>query len=194
MCPWGRYARPTWWRLAALPDQSDRLQGQEWFQQRWLQQGQKRLRLEAPAPEQRHTRKNAQTERSWQGGLRAGFSNYRVVPSTRFNQTDHKFEVQVEDKPTVFQLEDDARIAKEVFRLRSVQEVMEVAFETVGLDWKKFLKQDPRFMRPSEPGQLVGNSAKAKRELNWQPTVTFKELIVEMTNSALQENGFSRDC
>ena len=71
--------------------------------------------------------------------------------------------------------------------LHTVQEVIELAFETVGLDWKQYLKQDPRFMRPSEPGQLVGNAAKARRELNWQPTVTFKELIVEMTNAALKE-------
>lgn len=71
--------------------------------------------------------------------------------------------------------------------LHTVQEVVELAFETVGLDWKKYLKQDSRFMRPSEPDQLVGNAAKAKRELNWQPTVTFKELIVEMTRAALEE-------
>jgi GDPmannose 4,6-dehydratase len=70
--------------------------------------------------------------------------------------------------------------------LHTVQEVIELAFETVGLDWKKYLHQDPRFMRPSEPGQLVGNPAKAKRELGWQPAVTFRELIVEMTQAALK--------
>lgn len=74
--------------------------------------------------------------------------------------------------------------------LHTVQEVVELAFETVELDWKKYLRQDPRFMRPSEPGQLVGNSAKAKHELNWQPTVTFRELIVEMTRAALEEMSF----
>ncbi len=73
--------------------------------------------------------------------------------------------------------------------LHTVQEVIELAFETVGLDWKKYLKQDPRFMRPVEPSQLVGNPAKAKRELGWQPTVAFRELIVEMTRAALEEMG-----
>jgi GDPmannose 4,6-dehydratase len=68
-----------------------------------------------------------------------------------------------------------------------VQEVIELAFETVGLDWKQYLKQDPRFMRPVEPSQLVGNPAKAKRELGWQPTVTFRGLIVEMTRVAMAE-------
>ena len=71
--------------------------------------------------------------------------------------------------------------------LHTVQEVIELAFETVGLDWKKYLKQDPRFMRPVEPSQLVGNPAKAKRELGWQPTVTFRGLIVEMTRVAMAE-------
>lgn len=71
--------------------------------------------------------------------------------------------------------------------LHTVQEVIELAFETVGLDWKNYLKQDPRFMRPTEPGQLVGNPTKAKLELGWQPVVTFKELIVEMTRAALVE-------
>ncbi len=71
--------------------------------------------------------------------------------------------------------------------LHTVQEVIELAFETVGLDWKQYLKQDPRFMRPVEPSQLVGNPAKAKRELGWQPTVTFRGLIVEMTRVAMAE-------
>ena len=70
--------------------------------------------------------------------------------------------------------------------LHTVQEVIELAFETVGLDWKKYLRQDPRFMRPVEPGQLVGNPAKAKRDLGWQPAVTFRELIVEMTRAAVE--------
>ena len=71
--------------------------------------------------------------------------------------------------------------------LHTVQEVIELAFETVGLDWKQYLKQDPSFMRPVEPSQLVGNPAKAKRELGWQPTVTFRGLTVWMTPLALAD-------
>lgn len=73
--------------------------------------------------------------------------------------------------------------------LHSVQEVVEIAFGVVGLDWQKYLKQDPRFIRPGEPGRLVGNPAKANRELNWQPTGTFQDLITEMTRTALGEPG-----
>lgn len=69
--------------------------------------------------------------------------------------------------------------------LHSVQEVVETAFGVLGLDWRKHLVQDPKFIRPAEPGELVGNPAKAKRTLQWQPAGTFKDLITEMTQSAL---------
>ncbi len=70
-------------------------------------------------------------------------------------------------------------------RLHSVQEVVERAFATVGLNWKQYLRHDSRFIRPVEPAQLVGNAAKAKRVLNWEPTRTFDQLITEMTQSEL---------
>jgi GDPmannose 4,6-dehydratase len=70
--------------------------------------------------------------------------------------------------------------------LHSVQEVVEIAFESVDLNWRDYVKQDPRFMRPDEPGQLVGNPAKAARLLNWRPSISFKQLITEMTGDALQ--------
>jgi len=69
--------------------------------------------------------------------------------------------------------------------LHSVQEVVETAFSVVGLEWSRHLVQDPRFIRPAEPGQLVGNPAYAKRVLRWQPASTFKDLITEMTLAAL---------
>ncbi len=70
-------------------------------------------------------------------------------------------------------------------RLHSVQDVVERAFATVGLNWKQYLRHDSRFIRPVEPAQLVGNAAKAKRVLNWEPTRTFDQLITEMTQSEL---------
>ena len=69
--------------------------------------------------------------------------------------------------------------------LHSVQEVIEVAFATAGLDWRKYVKVDPRFMRPTEPGQLVGNPAKARRVLQWEPRITFHQLIEEMTRAEM---------
>ena len=69
----------------------------------------------------------------------------------------------------------------------TVQDVVEQAFETVGLNWHEYVKQDPRFMRPAEPQRLVGNAAKAKRLLGWEPRISFEQLIREMTEAELTE-------
>ncbi|MBI3875481.1 MAG: GDP-mannose 4,6-dehydratase [Verrucomicrobia bacterium] len=71
-------------------------------------------------------------------------------------------------------------------KLHSVQDVVDRAFAAVGLDSQQFVKRDPRLMRPAEPLRLVGNPAKAKRLLNWEPTVPFDQLIEEMTLAELE--------
>jgi GDPmannose 4,6-dehydratase len=70
-------------------------------------------------------------------------------------------------------------------QLHSVQDVVERAFSTVGLDWQSHVKRDPRLVRPAEPLQLVGNPAKARRLLDWKPQTTFDQLITEMTEAEL---------
>ena len=70
-------------------------------------------------------------------------------------------------------------------RLHSVQEVVEIAFRTAGLDWHRHVRRDPKLFRPAEPHRLVGNAAKAKRLLNWQPETTFEQIITEMTEAEL---------
>ena len=70
-------------------------------------------------------------------------------------------------------------------KLHTVQDVVENAFETAGLDWKKHVKQDQRFMRHSEPGRLVGNPAKAKQVLGWEAKNSFENLIAEMTRAEI---------
>lgn len=71
-------------------------------------------------------------------------------------------------------------------QLHTVREMVEIAFETVGLDWRKYVKQDPRLFRPVDPQRLVGSFQKAERLLGWKPTVGFRDLVVEMTLSELQ--------
>ena len=66
-------------------------------------------------------------------------------------------------------------------QLHSVQDVVEQAFRAVELDWQKFVRRDERFMRPAEPQRMVGNPAKAKRLLHWEPKTSFADLIREMT-------------
>ncbi len=59
----------------------------------------------------------------------------------------------------------------------SIKELCKIAFEYVGLDWEKYVVIDQRFIRPTETGPLVGNSAKAKRILGWEPKIQFPELV-----------------
>jgi GDPmannose 4,6-dehydratase len=72
-------------------------------------------------------------------------------------------------------------------RVHRVQDVIEIAFATVGLDWREHVRQDPRLFRPAEPQRLVGNAAKARRQLGWEPATTFEEMIREMTEAALRQ-------
>ena len=54
----------------------------------------------------------------------------------------------------------------------SVRDFVEAAFAVVDLDWKKFVKHDPAFDRPSDPTQLVGCADKIRKTLGWEPTGT----------------------
>ena len=67
----------------------------------------------------------------------------------------------------------------------SVLEFAKIAFELVGLNWKKYVKTDKRFLRPLEVDYLCGNSKKSKRKLNWKPKVTFHKLVEIMLNEDL---------
>jgi GDPmannose 4,6-dehydratase len=70
--------------------------------------------------------------------------------------------------------------------LHTVQDVVETAFAAVNLEWRKYVKEDSRFLRRDEPGKLIGNPAKASRLLNWCRTTTFQQLITEMTAASLR--------
>jgi len=67
----------------------------------------------------------------------------------------------------------------------SVGEFCEEAFGHAGLDWRKHVVQDARFMRPAEVDLLVGDAAKARAELGWAPTVAFPELVRRMVDADL---------
>jgi GDPmannose 4,6-dehydratase len=61
-----------------------------------------------------------------------------------------------------------------------------VAFARVGLDWQKYVRIDPAFLRPAEVEHLLGDSSKARRELGWTPSVDFKGLIEMMVDADLK--------
>lgn len=68
----------------------------------------------------------------------------------------------------------------------SVREFAELAFAHVGLDYRAYVVQDERFMRPAEVDLLVGDATRAREALGWQPAVSFAELVQTMVDSDLQ--------
>jgi GDPmannose 4,6-dehydratase len=69
----------------------------------------------------------------------------------------------------------------------TVRECVEIAFDQAGLpDWERYVVLDPAFLRPAEVDLLVGDPAKAKRDLGWEPQTTFEELIRLMTDADLR--------
>jgi GDPmannose 4,6-dehydratase len=70
----------------------------------------------------------------------------------------------------------------------SVRECCEVAFDEAGLgDFEQYVRIDPAFVRPAEVDHLIGNPAKAERDLGWKPETSFEELIRLMTRSDLEQ-------
>lgn len=68
----------------------------------------------------------------------------------------------------------------------SVRELVQIAFARAGLDWQKYVVEDPALKRPTEADLLQGDASKAKRVLGWQPQVGFRDLIETMVDADLQ--------
>jgi len=68
----------------------------------------------------------------------------------------------------------------------SVREFLAEAFGYLDLDWEKYVEIDPRYFRPAEVDLLLGDAAKARRDLGWKPKVTFKQLARRMTEHDLR--------
>jgi GDPmannose 4,6-dehydratase len=68
----------------------------------------------------------------------------------------------------------------------TVREFLDVAFGHLGLDWRRHVKIDPRYYRPTEVDLLIGDPTKAQRQLGWKPTVDFHRLAVMMVEADLE--------
>jgi GDPmannose 4,6-dehydratase len=68
----------------------------------------------------------------------------------------------------------------------TVREFVELAFAYAGLDWKEYVKVDPRYFRPAEVDFLCADASKARRVLGWEPTVTFSELVRIMVEADMK--------
>ena len=71
----------------------------------------------------------------------------------------------------------------------SIQEVVEIAFTAAGLDWRRYVRQDPALLRPAEVDHLVGDASKARRILGWEPRVAFPTLVEMMVRADLDRLG-----
>ncbi|MBI3013045.1 MAG: GDP-mannose 4,6-dehydratase [Elusimicrobia bacterium] len=71
----------------------------------------------------------------------------------------------------------------------SVREFLEIAFKHAGLDYKEFVRIDSELIRPAEVDILIGESSKARRELNWNHEISFPQLVKEMVEKDLEMVG-----
>lgn len=73
-------------------------------------------------------------------------------------------------------------------KTHSVQEFVDLAFKAAGLEGEseRYVKKDERFMRPSEVDLLIGDPSKAKKDLGWEPNVSFEELVKLMVDNDLK--------
>jgi GDPmannose 4,6-dehydratase len=70
---------------------------------------------------------------------------------------------------------------------QTVQRLVELAFDVVSLNWQDYVIQDPRFIRPADVDLLVGDPSKAKKELGWEVTTTFEELVQVMVEAEMAD-------
>ena len=73
---------------------------------------------------------------------------------------------------------------------RSIRDLCNVAFGTVGItDWEKYVVSDPEFVRPNDLVSLHANSDKAKKELGWEPEISFEDMIAEMVHQDIYRHS-----
>ena len=68
----------------------------------------------------------------------------------------------------------------------SVRDLVQLAFEHVGLDWRDYVEQDKSLLRPAEVDTLVANASKAREQLGWEPSLNFSELVTMMVDADLE--------
>jgi len=72
---------------------------------------------------------------------------------------------------------------------RTVQDLVEVAFGLVGLDWREYVVEDATYVRPAEVDSLLGNPAKAMQKLGWAPRTSFETMLREMLEADMAAFG-----
>jgi GDPmannose 4,6-dehydratase len=87
----------------------------------------------------------------------------------------------------MLQLDNPVDLVLSTGETHSIKEFVEEAFKVVGIDnWKDYVKQNPKFMRPAEVDYLCGDSTKAKALIGWNPIIRFKEIVKVMVDSDIE--------
>jgi GDPmannose 4,6-dehydratase len=68
-------------------------------------------------------------------------------------------------------------------KLHTLRDLCETAYRSVGRDWRECVVSDPALVRPLESGRTLADASKARRTLNWQPTVSFQEMVKRMVSA-----------
>jgi GDPmannose 4,6-dehydratase len=76
-------------------------------------------------------------------------------------------------------------------KTHSVKDLVTVAFQHAGLDWQKYVRQDPRYLRPAEVDLLIGDPSKARTTLGWEPAVDFERLVRMMVDADMARHSAS---
>ena len=75
-------------------------------------------------------------------------------------------------------------------KVHSLEEFLDMAFQHIGIiDWKKYVGQDERYMRPADVFYLAGDSSKAKEVLGWKPKTTFEDMVSKMVANDIRRLG-----
>ena len=68
----------------------------------------------------------------------------------------------------------------------SVRDLVQIAFDHAGLDWEEFVRTDAALVRPAEVDHLLADPSKVRRVLDWEPTVSFQDLVRMMVDADLE--------
>jgi GDPmannose 4,6-dehydratase len=71
-------------------------------------------------------------------------------------------------------------------KIHTLRDLCEIAYRSVGRDWTASVVSDPALVRPLESGQTLADAGKARRELGWEPTVSFEEMVARMVQAQVQ--------
>jgi len=89
----------------------------------------------------------------------------------------------------ILQLNEPVDLVVGTGEAHSVREFLEEAFAYVGLNWEKYVKIDQRYFRPIDVEELVADPSKAKKVIQWEPKVRFKDLVKIMVDADLRAKG-----